>query len=240
MLTGADLLATLTIRIVQIISPAQNSHRRARIVLPLHRRWPIHFPDVRQMLSWPRDVGETLRMTSLPLYPECGLWSSGSISPGSSLGNEHLRPHPELLSQDLHFNKGPRLIILMVPQEHWWRCMLFCKLQSQKALNTGQVRYYLTIAQLCCMTNYLKTQWPVTISMYSHAHGSVGQLAFSTSRQTRLQGVCWVWMSSMCFPYFCNGQAICHAFLSWWWESTERQRGAQMDSTLQPLLGSYH
>lgn len=86
---------------------------------------------------WVRSSGWLLRPCTQTVV--CG--AVAAVAPGSSLGNENLRPHPERLSQDLRFNKGPRLIILTVPQEHWWRCMLFCKLPSQKALNTGQVLF---------------------------------------------------------------------------------------------------
>lgn len=88
------------------------------------------------------------------------------------------------------------------------------------------------------MANYSKTQWPITVSMYSHTRGFVGWLEFSRSRQDRLQAVGWVWVSSMHLPYLCNQQATCHAALSWRWKWTERQRWAQIDSTLQPLIGS--
>lgn len=85
-----------------------------------------------------------------------------------------------------------------------------------------QVRYYLAVAQLCCMTNYPETQWPVTISIYSPSHSSLGLLGFSRSNKARLQAVSWPWVSSLYLSYFCNWQATCYAFLSW-----QQQKKAQ-------------
>lgn len=51
--------------------------------------------------------------------------------------------------------------------------MLFLQVASPQK-HSGQIRYYLAIAQLSVTTNYPKPQWPVKISMYSHACGSVG------------------------------------------------------------------
>lgn len=100
--------------------------------------------------------------------------AAATVSPGNSLGNKNLRPHPEWLNQDLQFNQSPWWITCSLQiKKLWSRCMLFLQVASPQK-HSGQIRYYLAIAQLSVTTNYPKPQWPVKISMYSHACGSVG------------------------------------------------------------------
>lgn len=102
--------------------------------------------------------------------------AAATVSPGSSLENMNLRPHPEWLNQELQFNQGPRWITCSLQIKTLWsKCMLFLQVASPQK-HSGQLRYNLAIAQLSITTNYPKPQWPVTTSVYSHACGSVGCL----------------------------------------------------------------
>lgn len=99
----ANLLATLVIRRGLIIRHPQLSHWKPRTVLPLYIGGPSSALMFTRCSCDPEIQVRSSRRLLHPCTQSVVCGAAVAATPGSSLENENLRPHPELPSQDLHF-----------------------------------------------------------------------------------------------------------------------------------------